>query len=118
MRAMAQRKKHTSFYPWIDPKDHDKGFKLNFSMVTYIEVGRTPEGYKQAEFVALKSPELAHGFFWQSFYLVCYRHGSSAFTVGSTPSATIWHWSIRWYMPCCYTGYGIRGQKPFGSCTD
>ena len=60
----------------------------------------------------------AHGFFWQSFYLVCYRHGSSAFTVGSTPSATIWHWSIRWYMPCCYTGYGIRGQKPFGSCTD
>lgn len=52
------------------------------------------------------------------FYLVCYRHGSSAFTVGSTPSATIWHWSIRWYMPCCYTGYGIRGQKPFGSCTD
>lgn len=52
---MAQRKKHTSFYPWIDPKDHDKGFKLNFSMVTYIEVGRTPEGYKQAEFVALKS---------------------------------------------------------------
>lgn len=60
----------------------------------------------------------AHGFFWQSFYLVCYRHGSSAFTVGSTPSATIWHWSIRWYMPCCYTGYGTRGQKPFGSCTD
>ena len=52
------------------------------------------------------------------FFLVCYRHGSSAFTVGSTPSATIWHWSIRWYMPCCYTGYGIRGQKPFGSCTD
>ena len=51
-------------------------------------------------------------------YMVCYRHGSSAFTVGSTPSATIWHWSIRWYMPCCYTGYGIRGQKPFGSCTD
>ena len=61
---------------------------------------------------------LANGFFWQSFYLVCYRHGSSAFTVGSTPSATIWHWSIRWYMPCCYTGYGTRGQKPFGSCTD
>ena len=20
--------------------------------------------------------------------------------------------------PCCYTGYGIRGKKPFGSCTD
>ena len=67
---MAQRKKHTSFYPWIDPKDHDKGFKLNFSMVTYIEVGRTPEGYKQAEFVALKSPELALDYDYpQSFYL-------------------------------------------------
>ena len=67
---MAQRKKHTSFYPWIDPKDHDKGFKLNFSMVIYIEVGRTPEGYKQAEFVALKSPELALDYDYpQSFYL-------------------------------------------------
>ena len=67
---MAQRKKHTSFYPWIDPKDHDKGFKLNFSMVTYIEVGRTSEGYKQAEFVALKSPELALDYDYpQSFYL-------------------------------------------------
>ena len=67
---MAQRKKHTSFYPWIDPKDHDKGFKLNFSMVTYIEVGRTPEGYKQAEFVALKSPQLALDYdYHQSFYL-------------------------------------------------
>ena len=67
---MAQRKKHSSFYPGIDPKDHDKGFKLNFSMVTYIEVGRTPEGYKQAEFVALKSPELALDYDYpQSFYL-------------------------------------------------
>jgi hypothetical protein len=56
---MAQRKKHTSFYPWIDPKDHNKGFKLNFSEVTYLEVGRTPEGYKQAQFVALKNPEIA-----------------------------------------------------------
>ncbi|MBD8008192.1 hypothetical protein [Acinetobacter pecorum] len=56
---MAQRKKHTSFYPWIDPKDHDKGFKLNFSEVTYVEVGRTPEGYKQAQFVGLKNPEMA-----------------------------------------------------------
>ena len=56
---MAQRKKHTGFFPWIDPKDHEKGFKLNFSEVTYIEVGRTVEGYKQAEFIALKNPELA-----------------------------------------------------------
>ncbi|MFZ0022176.1 hypothetical protein [Acinetobacter sp.] len=56
---MAQRKKHTSFYPWIDPKDHDKGFRLNFSEVTYLEVGRSPEGYKQAQFVALKNPEMA-----------------------------------------------------------
>lgn len=52
--TMAQRKKHTGFFPWIDPEDHEKGFKLNFSEVTYMEVGRTVEGYKQAEFVALK----------------------------------------------------------------
>ena len=39
-------------------------------MVTYIEVGRTPEGYKRAEFVALKSPELALDYDYpQSFYL-------------------------------------------------
>lgn len=67
---MAQRKKHTSFYPWIDPKDHSKGFKLNFSAVTYIEVGRTPEGYKQVEFVELKNPEKALDYpYPQRFYL-------------------------------------------------
>ena len=66
---MAQRKKHTSFYPWIDPKDHNKGFKLNFSEVTYLEVGRTPEGYKQAQFVALKNPEIALDYAYpESFY--------------------------------------------------
>lgn len=64
------RKKHTGFFPWIDPQDHEKGFKLNFSEVTYMEVGRTIEGYKQAEFVALKNPELALDFDYpQSFYL-------------------------------------------------
>ncbi len=41
-------KKHTGFFPWNDPSDHEKGFKLNFSEVTYLEVGRTVEGYKQA----------------------------------------------------------------------
>jgi len=67
---MAQRKKHTSFYPWIDPKDHNKGFKLNFSEVTYLEVRRTPEGYKQAQFVALKNPEMALDYAYpESFYL-------------------------------------------------
>lgn len=67
---MAQRKKQTSFYPWIDPKDHNKGFKLNFSEVTYLEVGRTPEGYKQAQFVALKNPEIALDYAYpESFYL-------------------------------------------------
>ena len=67
---MAQRKKHTSFYPWIDPKDHDKGFKLNFSEVTYLEMGRTPEGYKQAQFVGLKNPEMALDYAYpDSFYL-------------------------------------------------
>ncbi len=67
---MAQRKKHTGFFPWNDPKDHAKGFKLNFSEVTYIEVGRTPEGYKQVQFVALKNPELALQYDYpQSFYL-------------------------------------------------
>lgn len=53
------RKKHTGFFPWNDPKDHEKGFKLNFSEVTYLEVGRTVEGYKQAQFIELKNPELA-----------------------------------------------------------
>ncbi len=67
---MAQRKKHTGFFPWIDPQDHTKGFKLNFSEVTYIEVGRTLEGYKQAEFVALKNPELALDYNYpKSFYI-------------------------------------------------
>ncbi|MQW92130.1 hypothetical protein GFH30_04500 [Acinetobacter wanghuae] len=64
------RKKHTGFFPWNDPKDHDKGFKLNFSEVTYLEVGRTVEGYKQAEFVALKNPELALDYDYpKSFYI-------------------------------------------------
>ena len=67
---MAQRKKHTSFYPWIDPKDHNKGFKLNFSEVTYLEVGRTPEGYKQAQFVALKNPELALDFDYPEIFYI------------------------------------------------
>lgn len=64
------RKKHTGFFPWIDPQDHEKGFKLNFSEVTYMEVGRTIEGYKQAEFIELKNPELALVFDYpKSFYL-------------------------------------------------
>lgn len=64
------RKKHIGFFPWIDPQDHDKGFRLNFSEVTYLELGRTTEGYKQAEFVALKNPELALNFEYpQHFYL-------------------------------------------------
>jgi len=68
--VMAQRKRHTGFFPWIDPQDHSKGFKLNFSEVTYVEVARTPEGYKQVEFVALRHPELALDYDYpQSFYL-------------------------------------------------
>jgi len=68
--VMAQRKRHTGFFPWIDPQDHSKGFKLNFSEVTYVEVARTPEGYKQVEFVALRHPELALNYDYpQSFYL-------------------------------------------------
>jgi hypothetical protein len=64
------RKKQTSFYPWIDPLDHDKGFKMNFSTVEYMEVGRTVEGYKQAEFIGLKNPELALDYAYpESFYL-------------------------------------------------
>jgi len=68
--VMAQRKRHTGFFPWIDPQDHSKGFKVNFSEVTYVEVARTPEGYKQVEFVALRHPELALDYDYpQSFYL-------------------------------------------------
>mgnify|MGYP003499504649 FL=1 len=64
------RKKHTGFFPWIDPNDHEKGFKLNFSEVTYIEVGRTIEGYKQAEFIELKNPEMALAFDYpKNFYI-------------------------------------------------
>ncbi len=67
---MAQRKKNTSFYPWIDVKDHEKGFKMNFSTVTYIELGRTSEGYKHVEFIALKNPELALDYAYpKEFYL-------------------------------------------------
>ncbi len=69
-KCMAQRKKSTGFYPWIDPQDHSKGFKLNFSAVIYIEIGRTAEGYKQVEFVALKQPEIALPFDYPAqFYL-------------------------------------------------
>ncbi|WP_298145370.1 hypothetical protein [uncultured Acinetobacter sp.] len=64
------RKKHTGFFPWIDPSDHAKGFKLNFSEVSYLEVGRTAEGYKMAQFVALKNPELALDFdYLKEFYI-------------------------------------------------
>ena len=38
--------------------------------MTYIEVGRTSEDYKQAQFVALKNPELALDYDYpESFYL-------------------------------------------------
>lgn len=64
------RKKHTGFFPFVDPQDQSKGFKLNFSEVTYLEISRTVEGYKYAEFVALKNPELALSFNYpESFYL-------------------------------------------------
>ena len=64
------RKKHTGFFPWNDPKDHEQGFKLNFSEVTYLEVGRTVEGYKQAQFIELRNPELALEFNYpEIFYL-------------------------------------------------
>ena len=64
------RKKHTSFFPWIDHKDQSKGFKLNFSEVTYLEMGRTVEGYKQAQFIELRNPELALEYNYpESFYL-------------------------------------------------
>lgn len=32
---------------------------MNFSTVIYLELGRTSEGYKQAEFIGLKNPALA-----------------------------------------------------------
>lgn len=64
------RKKHTGFFPWNDPKDHEQGFKLNFSEVTYLEVGRTVEGYKQAQFIELRNPELALAYNYpETFYL-------------------------------------------------
>lgn len=64
------RKKHTGFFPWIDPNNHEKGFKLNFSEVTYIELGRTSEGFKHVQFVELRNPELALQFDYpQDFYL-------------------------------------------------
>ena len=64
------RKKHIGFFPWIDPKHQEKGFKLNFSEVTYLEIGRTIEGYKQAQFIALKNPELALDYpYPEMFYL-------------------------------------------------
>ena len=64
------RKKHTGFFPWIDAQDHEKGFKLNFSEVTYMEIGRTIEGYKQAEFIELKNHEINKNLNYpQSFYL-------------------------------------------------
>lgn len=67
---MAQRKKNTSFYPWVEVTDHSKGFKMNFSMVTYVELGRTPEGYKQAQFIGLKNPEQALAYDYpETFYL-------------------------------------------------
>lgn len=67
---MAQRKKQTSFYPWVDAQDHSKGFKLNFSMVSYIELGHTIEGYKQVQFVGLKQPEQALDYAYpEIFYL-------------------------------------------------
>jgi hypothetical protein len=68
--VMAQRKKHTGFFPWIDPQDHSKGFKLNFSEVTYTELGRTAEGYRQAEFVALRNPELALDYDYPSHFYI------------------------------------------------
>lgn len=67
---MAKRKKHTSFYPWIDPSDPAQGFKMNFSSVIYTEVGRTKEGFMQAEFVGLKNPEHALKYAYpEQFYL-------------------------------------------------
>ncbi|AXY57392.1 hypothetical protein CDG60_12965 [Acinetobacter chinensis] len=64
------RKKHTGFFPWIDAQDQSKGFKLNFSEVTYMELGRTIEGYKQAQFIALKNPELALDFDYPEIFYI------------------------------------------------
>jgi hypothetical protein len=64
------RKKHIGFFPWVDPQDQGKGFKLNFSEVTYLEVGRTIEGYKQAQFIEMRNPDLALEYDYpQEFYL-------------------------------------------------
>lgn len=64
------RKKHTGFFPWNDPANHEKGFKLNFSEVSYIEIGRTPEGFKHVQFVELRHPELALQYDYpENFYL-------------------------------------------------
>lgn len=64
------RKKHIGFFPFVDSQDQGKGFKLNFSEVTYLEVGRTIEGYKQAQFLELRHPELALEFDYpKEFYL-------------------------------------------------
>ena len=64
------RKTHIGFFPWFDPKAQENGFKLNFSEVTYLEIGRTIEGYKQAQFIALKNPELALDYpYPEMFYL-------------------------------------------------
>lgn len=62
------RKKHTGFFPFIDHQDHSKGFKLNFSEVTYLEIGRTIEGYKHAQFIVLKNPELALAFDYPEYF--------------------------------------------------
>ena len=84
---MAQRKKETSFYPWVDVKDHSKGFKMNFSTVIYLELGRTAEGYKQAEFIGLKNPALAldyaypEHFFLSSDGLILHKTASCKFEV-------------------------------------
>ncbi|SDX99168.1 hypothetical protein [Acinetobacter kyonggiensis] len=84
---MAQRKKETSFYPWVDVKDHSKGFKMNFSTVIYLELGRTTEGYKQAEFIGLKNPALAldyaypEHFFLSSEGLILHKTASGKFEV-------------------------------------
>ena len=64
------RKKHTGFFPWNDPADHSKGFKLNFSEVSYLELGRTVEGYKQAQFIELKNPELALAFEYPELFYI------------------------------------------------
>lgn len=64
------RKKHTGFFPWNDPNDQTKGFKLNFSEVSYVEIGRTIEGYKHCQFVELRQPQLALEFDYPAeFYL-------------------------------------------------